>query len=267
MRLTDARVLLTGACGGIGRETARLLAAAGAHVALAGRELRVLQDLASEVERHGRRTSIITTDLSQPDGPALISQQALADLGGVDVLINNAGVLDFSALAEQSPDVIERIYRINVIGPVLLTRALLPHLLERGSGQIVNIGSIYGSIAFAYFGAYSSSKFAMRGFSEALRRELNGGGITVTYVAPRATRTGLNTPAVSRMCETLGMSMDTPRTVAAQVVRAIERGACDVYLGWPERVFVRVNAVLPRVVDFALRRQTRQMGTFAAQTR
>lgn len=267
MRLDDARVLLTGACGGIGREIARGLAEAGAHVALAGRELRVLQDLANEVDKHGRTASTITADLSRPDGPALIQQQALADLGRIDVLVNNAGVLDFSALPAQSTEAIERIYRINVIGPVLLTRALLPHMLERGSGQIVNVGSIFGSIAFAYFGAYSSSKFALRGFSEALRRELAGSGVIVTYVAPRATRTGLNTPAVFRMCETLGMAMDAPQTVAAHVLRAMERDANDVYLGWPERLFVRVNAVLPRLVDLVLRRQNRQMGAFAAQPR
>lgn len=267
MQLNDARVLLTGACGGIGREIAALLAGAGAHVALAGRDEPVLQELCSKIRGHGNAASVITADLAQPAGPELIAQEALTALGGIDVLINNAGILDFRAFAEQSPGQIERLYRINLTGPVLLTRAVLPHMLRKGSGHIVNIGSTFGSIAFAYFAAYSSSKFAMRGFSEALRRELDDTGIHVTYVAPRATQTRLNSAAVYRMNQALGVGMDTPQNVAARIVRAIECNACDVYIGWPERLFVRINAVLPRLVDRVMRKQHGQMANFAAQVK
>lgn len=267
MQLNDARVLLTGACGGIGREIAALLIHAGANVALAGRDEDILQELYSEIRGRGKAASVITVDLAQPDGPEQITQQALAALGHIDVLINNAGILDFREFAEQAPGQIERLYRINLIGPVLLTRAVLPHMLRKGSGHIVNIGSTFGSIAFAYFAAYSSSKFAMRGFSEALRRELDDTDIHLTYIAPRATQTGLNSAAVYRMNEALGVGMDTPQQVAAQIVRAIERDARDVYIGWPERFFVRINAILPRLVDRVMRKQHNQMATFAAQAK
>lgn len=267
MQLNDARVLLTGACGGIGRETALRLATAGARLALAGRDPVVLEDLRVEIAKRGGHASTFVVDICQPDGPERIKQEAMATLGGIDVLVNNAGVLDFKSFAKQSPEAIRLIYMINVIGPVLLTQAVLPYMLEQGRGQIVNIGSTFGSIAFAYFGAYSSSKFAMRGFSEALRRELAGSGVKVTYVAPRATRTSLNTAPVYRMCEALGMSMDAPEKVAGYIVRAIQRDATDVYIGWPESLFVRINSIVPRIVDLALRKQHRQMSKFAAEAK
>jgi short-subunit dehydrogenase len=267
MQLNDARVLLTGACGGIGREIATLLARAGAHLALAGRDEDVLQNICADVKNRGSIASVITADLAQPDGPELIKQEALAALGHIDILINNAGILDFRAFAEQSHEQIERLFRINLIGPVLLTRAVLPHMFRQGNGHIVNIGSTFGSIAFAYFGTYSSSKFAMRGFSEALRRELDDTDIHVTYIAPRATQTRLNSAAVYRMNRALGVGMDTPQKVAAHVVRAIERNAREVYIGWPERLFVRINAVMPGLVDRAMRKQHDQMAIFAAQAK
>jgi len=120
----------------------------------------------------------------------------------------------------------------------------------------------FGSIAFAWFASYSASKFALRGFSEALRRELEGSGVGVTYVAPRAVKTALNSPAVYRMAEKVRMNMDDPARVARRIVRAIGRDKKDVDLGFPEAWFVRVNALLPRLVDRTLRKQNRVMREF-----
>ncbi len=118
-------------------------------------------------------------------------------------------------------------------------------------GQIVNVGSIFGSIGFPCFASYSASKFALRGFSEALRRELADSGVTVTYVAPRFTRTGFNHGAVARMADALRMNQDEPETVARDVVDAIERDGRNRYFGWPEKFFVRINSR-----DAATRRST-----------
>jgi short-subunit dehydrogenase len=266
MQLNNARILLTGACGGIGREVAVLLADAGAKLALAGRDEAALTDLCAKVAKRGGAASGIAVDLMQPEGPERIVKDALAILGNVDVLINNAGVLDFRAFSKQDPARIEQIFRINLISPVLLTRALLPHMIEKDTGHIVNIGSTFGSIAFAYFATYSSSKFAMRGFSQALRRELADTDIKVTYVAPRATQTRLNNAAVNLMNQALGIGMDAPKKVAARIVSAIQHDARDVYIGWPERIFVRINAVLPGLVDRALHKQHAQMAVFEAQS-
>jgi len=150
----------------------------------------------------------------------------------------------------------------NVTAPLLLTRAVLPQLLAQGHGAVVNIGSMFGSIACAWFAGYSTSKFALRGFSEALRREVAGSGVAVLYAAPRALRTPINGPAVERMAAAIDMPMDDPAPVAERIVRALERGRKEIYLGYPEALFVRLNGLLPRLVDTALRRQNRQMRRF-----
>ena len=126
----------------------------------------------------------------------------------------------------------------------------------------MNVGSIFGSIAFAYFASYSTSKFAIRGYSEALRRELAGTGIGVSYVAPRATRTRLAN-LFGSFAEEVGMHMDEPELVARKIVRALRAEARERYLGFPECLFVRVNALLPRLVDKALHRQDVVARTFA----
>ena len=156
----------------------------------------------------------------------------------------------------------ERILKINAIAPMQLTRAVLPDMLERGSGRIVNVGSTFGSIGFACFASYSASKFALRGFSEALRREIAGSGVDVTYVAPRAVKTALNSAAVHHMADAVKMNMDPPLWVARQIVRAIEKDKKEVYLGFPESLFVRINNLLPRLVDAATRKQNRIMRRF-----
>jgi short-subunit dehydrogenase len=159
--------------------------------------------------------------------------------------------------------VIERLMQVNLVAPIQLTRMLLPAMLKQGRGRIVNVGSTFGSIGFPYFAVYSSSKFGLRGFSQALRRELDGSGVGVTYIAPRATRTPLNSNAVVRMNQALKVAMDPPEQVAAAIVRAIEQERAEVYLGWPEKLFVRLNAILPGLVDGALRKQHAIMRKFA----
>jgi len=180
------------------------------------------------------------------------------------MLIHLAGVLDFASYANQDPGFIQAMLRVNVEAPMQFTREVLPGMLERGHGRIVNVGSMFGSIGFPCFAAYSATKFALRGFSEALRRELAGTGVGVTYVSPRAVRTAFNPPVVHRMAEQGLMHMDDPNWVAMKIVRALERDANDVYLGFPESFFARLNGLLPRLVDRALAGQVPSLLQFAA---
>lgn len=263
MHLKGARILVTGAAGGIGRETALALARAGARVLASDRDPAALAALAAEARRPAGEFLVRAADLSRPEAPAALVEAAARELGGLDALLNIAGVLDFTPLDRERPEDIELTFRVNVLAPVLLARAALPHL-RRSQGRLLNVGSIFGSIAFPWFATYSASKFAVRGFSEALRRELRGTGVGVTYVAPRATRTPLaNT--FGRMAEATRMPLDPPAQVAAAIVRALQRDADDVYLGGPEPFFVRLNALLPRLVDRALRKQTAAMQPFALE--
>lgn len=263
MKLQGTRVLLTGAGGGIGSAIAEQLAAKGADLGLLGRNQAELQPLLQGLRGDAAMVTGVGADLLNADQRTQAVEQVRHTLGGIDLLINCAGLMSFRPFADEDPDALERIVQLNLVTPMLLTRQVLPEMLVRGSGRIVNVGSTFGSIGFAWFAAYSASKFGLRGLSEALRRELEGSGVGVTYVAPRAVRTKLNSDAVYRMAEATRMNMDDPSWVAAQIVAAIERDAKDVYLGFPEKLFARLNGFVPRLIDGGLRRQNRVMRPFA----
>jgi short-subunit dehydrogenase len=136
-----------------------------------------------------------------------------------------------------------------------LCRELLPSLKARESAVIVNVGSVFGAIGFPGNVAYSAAKFAIRGFSEALRRELADSRVMVKYLAPRATRTAMNSAAVEEMNSRLEVTMDPPERVARAFIKLLESRQNSAVVGWPEKAFVKVNAVLPGIVDRAIRGQ------------
>ncbi len=260
MEIEGQRILLTGAGGGIGSHLARILAAKGARLALVDRNN---QHFDEHPDSCDDPPLILSVDLLDTRARNAALDQAMTHLGGIDLLINNAGMMSFRPFHEEDPEILQRVVQLNTLVPMQLAHRVLPHMLERGSGRIVNVGSTFGSIAFAWFAAYSTSKFGLRGFSEALRRELAHTGIGVTYVAPRAVKTKLNSSAVYRMAETVKMNMDEPDWVAARIVEAIERERDDVYLGFPESLFVRINGLWPRLVDGAMKKQNLKMMAFA----
>jgi short-subunit dehydrogenase len=255
LKLAGARILLTGASAGIGRCLALQLAPRGARLALLARDPSRLERVARDVRAIGASAYCLTFDLARRDGHSGVVESVIAGIGGVDILINNAGISTFARYSESDPGAICSLIDSNLTGALLLTRAVLPHFVNRGKGHIVNVGSILGSVALPHFAAYCASKFALRGFSEALRRELAATGVRVTYVAPRTTATAMNNAAVRKLFAATKAAVDTPEHVAAGIVAAIERERKDVYFGWPERFIVRLNGILPRMVDRALGRQ------------
>lgn len=265
MRLDGARVILTGAGGGIGSEIARKLAAQGARLALLDRSEDALALTREQITGATQPPVSIPVDLLDAPSRTAAVDQAMQAMNGVDILINNAGLLSFRPFSDEDPEMINRIVQLNTLAPMQLTRQVLQFMLDQGKGRIVNVGSTFGSIAFAWFAAYSTSKFALRGFSEALRRELEDTGVGVTYVAPRAVKTKLNSSAVYRIAETVKMNMDEPEWVAGRIVEAIRKDRKDIYLGFPESLFVRINALLPRLVDGATRKQNQKMMAFAKE--
>lgn len=265
MKLDAARIILTGAGGGIGSEVARRLASQGAKLALLDRSESALQQTVEQMDEPVHQPLLFPVDLLEARGRAAAIDEAKRQLGGVDILINNAGLLSFRPFVDEDPEMINRIVQLNTLVPMQLTRQVVQHMLDQGKGRIVNIGSTFGSIAFAWFTAYSTSKFGLRGFSEALRRELEDTGVGVTYVAPRAVKTKLNSSAIYRMAESVKMNMDEPEWVADRIVEAIRKDRKDVYLGFPESLFVRINALLPRMVDGAMKKQNHKMMAFAKE--
>jgi len=248
MRFDGKSILVTGGAGGLGRLICADLAEQGAEV--------TVLDRAAD-------NSGLACDLSTPEGLEQAAK-AVSDRR-VDVLVNLAGIQHFGPVETQSPESLTASYMVNLVAPVRLTQAVLPGMKARGGGQIVNVGSIFGSIGFAHFATYSSAKAGLRGFSQALRRELAGSGVDVTYVAPRAVRTPLNSAAVLEFARLTGMNMDAPEDVARRIVAAIGARRRDVYLGFPESFFVRLNAVLPGLVDRALAANDRKAAQLFAR--
>ena len=239
MRLEGKKIVLTGGAGGIGALLACELMHAGAAVTVLDR-----------VDKLPFEAPYVRGDLATMDGLNAIAT-TLASLAP-DILINLAGVQYFGPFETQTSAHLHMTYMVNLVAPVVLTHAVVPGMKQRGAGHIVNIGSIFGSINYAHFVTYSSAKAGLRGFSEALRRELNGTKIAVTYIAPRAVNTGFNSAAVTRFSQLTKMRMDEPDSVARHIVRAIEDRKKDVYIGMSESFFVRLNALMPRLVDAAL---------------
>ena len=182
------------------------------------------------------------------------------------MLVNIVGFQYFGPMERQAADNIWLGYAINIIAPATLIAAVLPQMQVRNSGHIVNLGSVMGAINFPYFAAYSSSKAGLKGLSEALRREVHGRGIAVTYIAPRAVRTAFNTADVNRFMAMTGMAADSPEHVADRIVKAIAGRKKDVVIGGKESLFARLNALFPRVVDAGLADQTAKASTMFLPT-
>jgi short-subunit dehydrogenase len=244
MRLDGAEVVVTGAAGGIGSLVTSQLRDDGARVT----GIDLADCPACDHQLRG--------DLSNPAGV----QQLAAELATrhVDVLVNLAGIQYFGPFDRQGADSIELGYAVNLVAPTLLARAVLPQMRERGAGQIVNIGSVFGAIPFAHFVTYSAAKAGLKGLSEALRRELAGSGVQVTHIAPRAVRTKFNSPSVLQFAAITRMHMDTPELVATRIAAAIGAPVANLVIGFPESLFVRINALAPSLVDRALRANDRK---------
>jgi short-subunit dehydrogenase len=265
MSPTSIRALLTGGGGGIGGAIASELLERGASVLLVDRDEPALGRAALRFARYGDRVGTLAADLASATDRQRVCSEATGWRGGVNVLINNAGINHFRMFEDQPPEQLDLALAINVQAPIHLCHGLLAHLRRQPEACILNTGSVFGAIGYPGYAVYSATKFAVRGFTEALRRELADTSVRVHYVAPRATRTGINTSAVERMNEELGVAMDPPELVAKAVCDMLVGGRPEAVLGWPEKFFARVNGVLPGLVDGALRKQLPVIRRYATE--
>lgn len=243
-RLDGMRVAITGAAGGIGAPVAHLLREQGAHLTGIDR-----------VESPACDESIVT-DLSNDADLADLCARLANDTP--DILVNIAGVMRFGLHETQPAEALALCYRVNLLVPAVLARAVAAPMRLRGSGQIVNIGSVLGSIPYPWFAAYSSSKAGLAALSQGLRRELLGSGVTVTHINPRAARTAFNNAQVNRFLEITGMKADEPQWVAKRIAGAIAERRETLNIGVMERIYAALNAVSPRLVDSGLASQIRR---------
>jgi 3-oxoacyl-[acyl-carrier protein] reductase len=196
VKLDGRTAVVTGASRGIGRAIADALASAGANVVIGARTLADVESAARQIaDQHGVRCEGVRCDVRvRSDCEALIVR-AVEQLGSVDILVNNAGVGRFAPVAEMSADDWDTVIGTNLNSLFYCCHAALPHLKQRGSSWIINIGSLAGRNAFPRGAAYNASKFGLIGFSEALMQEVRHDGVRVSYIMPGSVATEFSHPA------------------------------------------------------------------------
>jgi short-subunit dehydrogenase len=250
-QITNRRALVTGASSGIGRALAIELAKHGADLVLFARREERLADVAAEVSKLGRRAITIDGDVTNPADRTRALTAARDQLGGLDILVNNAGVAAHGRFADADPNRVRPIMEVNFFAPVELIREAIPILREGTQPIVVNVGSILGRRGSPHKSEYSASKFALHGFSEAVRPELAQLGIDVLVVAAGPTETE-HFDVLLEGSAKLPWG-DPPRQpadrVAQTIVRAIERGKNEIVTGWRGRALLLLNRIAPRLLD------------------
>lgn len=238
-------VAITGAARGIGLALARRFAREGAVLAAADLDPDALSEAVRSLREEGATVRGYTVDVTDPASVARFREQTVADAGGVDVLVNNAGVVFGGPFREVPIDLHRKTFEVNVMGVVHCTHAFLEDLVARPEGHVVNMSSASGLIPLPWAATYAASKWAVLGFSDSLRRELEATGrrhVRVTVVCPSYVSTGLfdgaRAPAFSRIL--------TPERVADATVRAVLRNRAAVLIPWLVRATPVLKGILPR---------------------
>jgi len=227
MPLNGKTVFITGGTGGIGRPLVDMLKRAGACVEIYDRSKD--GDLFDNLGR--------TCERLKQNSP--------------DILINMAGFNDFNYCEDHD---YEALINLNMLTPMRLTQAVLPEMRRRNSGQIVNIGSMTALIPLPHVSGYVAAKAGLKGFNDALRRELSGTGISVTHVIPRAVKTAMNSGARAEINKRTNVHHDDPEKVASIIMKAILSKKAERRIGWPERFFAFLNANFPLIIDQGLKK-------------
>jgi short-subunit dehydrogenase len=250
MRINGSTVLLTGATGGLGRAIATELAAAGARLVLSSRRADELERLATELRGDGHEA--VVTELGSAGAGEELAAAAEA-VGPVDIFVANAGLPGTGRLEDLTADQISRVVRVNLEAPILTTRALLPGMLERGSGHLVYVSSLAGKAPSPRSSLYNASKFGLRGFALALRQDLRASGIGVSVVLPGFIREA-GMFADSGMSSPPGFGTGTPQQVGEAVLRAVERNKAEVVVAPPQqRAAAAIAHAFPRVAEIGQR--------------
>ncbi len=229
MELSGKRVLVTGASSGIGAELAQRCAAAGATVGICARREQRLREVLERCRVHAPGSRMWTCDLADNDQVGALVRSAVAELGGIDVLVNNAGMPKRRHVTELDATTVDAVMQLNYSSPIRLTLAVLPQMLERGSGLVVNVSSVAATLSSPGEAAYDASKAALSAFSEAMAIDLWGTGVRVLVVYPGVVDTELftipdNDPLPATI-ERIPVS-----ELADGVMDAIDRNALQVYV-------------------------------------
>ena len=225
--------LITGGGRGIGRETARALAGAGHKVAVTGRSSTDLNTTVALIERDGGKAVAIRGDVSDPHSVRATADAARRAVGPIDVLVNNAGrVGPFGPTLDADPEEVARTFATNVMGPLCMCQAVVPEMIERGHGYVVNMNSLQGSRSMPGGTAYGSSKAALHRLTDTLAQELDGTGVVVFDVSPGLVRTQMmETPGLAEVVAELPESDWMPAERAAHIISRLVSGRYDALSG------------------------------------
>lgn len=252
--------VVTGASAGLGVRVARALAREGMNLVLAARSVDALEAVALELRGMGVKAIAVATDVSNDYQLQSLVDRAVAEFGGIDVLVNNAGIEAFRAYHEIDPLDIHRTIDVNLTGTLILTRFVLPHMLKAGRGHIVNMASIAGKQGPAYGAAYGATKAGMIAFTQSLRSEYHGTGISASAICPGFAsdggiyevirqRVGRGTPWY--------VGSTTSAAVARAVVKAIKYDRPDLIVNVPAlRPVFTLCQMFPRIGEWIVRMTT-----------
>jgi short-subunit dehydrogenase len=259
--IAGSRILITGASQGIGKALADLASQRGARVLAAARSEDLLRQLAEQARARGGLLETVLADVTSPQDRQRMVDAAMQHFGGLDILVNNAGIGATGHFSECAPERLRKIMEVNFFGLTETTRVFLPLLRQGNRPAIVNISSIAGKRAIPARSEYSASKFAVQGFSEALRAELAKDGIDVLVICPGLTQTNfsknmLEQKARVQLDHMRGM---TSEQVGYATLRAIERGKNEITLTFKAKLIAFVSRFFPRLADRIANRKCRSL--------
>lgn len=254
--LKDKVVLITGASSGFGASAAILFAREGAKVILAARRLDRLQELVNEIQGQGNEALALQVDIANLAEIKLMVQSALDHYGQINILFNNAGFgrMDWFENLDFDHDIESQI-NVNLTGLIHVTRAVLPHMIERGQGHIINMSSVAGWTAAPLYTVYAATKFGVRGFTDALRREVRPLGIHVSAIYPGSAQTEfknqISENSIKKKFKTPARLSMTSEFVAAKVIQVAKRPRRALILPWWMRIVIWINNHFPGLSDWA----------------
>jgi NAD(P)-dependent dehydrogenase (short-subunit alcohol dehydrogenase family) len=208
MKLEGKVAFITGASGGIGSAIARLFASEGADLGLAARSVDKLEALAREIDGIGRRAVVCRCDVTKDRDILDAIARTVGELGPIDILVNNAGTVSFEAVHKLPDEVWDRTMQINAKAPFVAIREVLPSMIHRRQGKIINVASVSGKVGLAYRSAYAASKHAVIGLNRALSAEVAPFGITANCICPTFVSTGMFEESIQKWADETGKTFD-----------------------------------------------------------